>query len=104
MCGILGVARAVRKHLSIDPEARAAVGLLPPMASVLGGIAAMEALKCLGGFIPSDALGQILEVNLIALGATSRRVLKVPRCPDCSEQSRRAPMALTHGPQIPDRS
>lgn len=97
------VARAVRKHLSIDPEARAATGLLPPMPGVLGRVAAMEALKCLGGFIASDTIGQILEINLIAFGATSRRVLKIPRCPDCSEQSRRAPTALTHGPQIPDR-
>lgn len=97
------LARAVRQHLSASPEARASVGLLSPMPDVVGRIAAMEAAKHIGGFVPADALGRVLEINLLAFGAGARRVLKIPRCPDCGEQNRRAPTALTHGPQIPDR-
>lgn len=95
--------RAIRAHMSADPEAAHSVGLLPPIAGAVGEIAAMEVIKFLGGFLPTDAVGRIIQINLMSFSSAVRRVLKVPRCPDCSDQNRRAPMALWRGPQITQR-
>jgi len=95
------VARAVREHLAENAEARAGVGLLPPMAALLGDVAALEIAKQLGGFAPSDATGRVLEINLVSFGSAVRRVLKIPRCPECGEVMRRGSLALTLEPQIP---
>lgn len=97
------VRRAVRERITVDPDARAATGLLPPMAGILGEVAAMEVAKLLGQFVPSDAVGRLIEVNLVSFRSTVRRVLKIPRCPDCSDAVRRAPMTVAAGPQIPHR-
>jgi bacteriocin biosynthesis cyclodehydratase domain-containing protein len=94
------VRRAVRRHITGDPEAAQSIGFLPPMASVVGEIAAMQVLACLGEFVPIDVVGRIIEIGLVSFHSAVRRVLKVPRCPDCSEQARRAPIAVTTGPQI----
>jgi bacteriocin biosynthesis cyclodehydratase domain-containing protein len=94
------LARAVRARVTSDPEARMTVGLLSPMPSVLGEIATLEAVRALGQFMPADSVGRIIEINLVSFSSTMRRVLKIPRCPDCSELTRRAPMAMTRGPQI----
>jgi hypothetical protein len=77
--------------------------MLPPMAAIVGQIAAMEAAKALGGFAPPDAVGRSIEVNLVSFQTSVRRVLKVPRCPDCSRVMRRTARVLEHGPQIPYR-
>lgn len=78
-------------------------GLLPPMAAVVGEIAAVEVVKALGGFAPPDAVGRQIEINLVSFAARVRRVLKVPRCPDCSDVMARTPVALAVGPRIPYR-
>lgn len=95
------VSRAVRLHVNADPAARAGAGLLPPMAGILGEIAAMEIAKFLADFMPSDAVGRQIEINLVSFSSAVRRVLKIPRCPECSDAMRRAPAALTVGPAIP---
>jgi bacteriocin biosynthesis cyclodehydratase domain-containing protein len=92
--------RRVRRHISENAAAREGTGLLPPMAGVVGEIAAMEVGKAIGGFVPSDTVGRLIEVNLVSFQSKVRRVLKVPRCPDCSEVMARSSMTLTHGPQI----
>ena len=46
----------------------------------------MEALKFLAGYPPCDVAGRMIELNLISFSATVRRILKVPRCPDCSDE------------------
>ena len=97
------IGRAIRKHITNDLAARQTTGFLSPMPSVLGEIATMEVVKCLGEFVPSDTVGRLIEINLVAFSSAVRRVLKIPRCPDCSDQTVRAPMALTRGPQIPQR-
>jgi bacteriocin biosynthesis cyclodehydratase domain-containing protein len=94
-------ARAVREHISGNPQGRSTTGLLPPMAAVLGEIAAIEVTKFIAGFPPSDTVGRIIEMNLVSFGSTVRRVLKIPRCPDCSEVMQKATRAVTVGPQIP---
>jgi bacteriocin biosynthesis cyclodehydratase domain-containing protein len=92
--------RSVRRHISEHSEAREATGLLPPMAGVVGEIAAMEVAKAVGNFVPSDTVARLIEINLVSFQSKVRRVLKVPRCPDCSEVMARSSMTLTHGPQI----
>jgi bacteriocin biosynthesis cyclodehydratase domain-containing protein len=95
-------ARAVRRGLSEMPAAtRTAAGVVPPMTSSAGALLAMEVLKALSGFAPSDAVGRHIELNLVAFGSHVRRVLKVPRCPDCCDSMRRKPTAMLAGPQIP---
>jgi bacteriocin biosynthesis cyclodehydratase domain-containing protein len=97
------LSNAIRSHMASELEARPGPGMLPPMASILGEIAAMEVAKSLGGFAPTDSVGRSIEINLVSFRSTVRRVLKVPRCPDCSELTRQGAKVLTHGPQIPYR-
>jgi len=93
--------RAVRDHISGDPQGRSTTGFLPPMAAVLGEVAAMEMIKFIAGFPPCDTVGRIIEMNLVSFASAVRRVLKIPRCPDCSEMMNKATRALTLGPLIP---
>lgn len=95
------IARAVRRHMSGIARPGMSTGLLPPMANVLGEIAAMEIVKHLGQFVPVDTVGRTIEINLVSFSAVTRRVLKVPRCPECSDVMLRSAAAVTHGPQIP---
>lgn len=94
------ISAVVRTHLQHHPEAARTTGLLPPMAGVVGEVAALEVAKLLGGFAPVDCVGRLIEVNLVSFRSKVRRVLKVPRCPDCGEPARRAPRVVAHGPQI----
>jgi bacteriocin biosynthesis cyclodehydratase domain-containing protein len=95
-------ARAVREYISRDPQKRCNTGLLPPMAAVLGEIAALEMIKFVAGFPPCDTAGRIVEMNLVSFASVVRRVLKVPRCPDCSDAMQKPTRALTVGPLIPN--
>jgi len=92
--------RALREHTALAPEVAASTGLLPPMAAVVGQVAAIEVAKALGGFAPSDAVGRSIELNLVSFRSDVRRVLKVPRCPDCGQDSRHARRVVLSGPQI----
>jgi bacteriocin biosynthesis cyclodehydratase domain-containing protein len=73
------------------------------LTAVCGRIAAMEVLKFLTGCAPSGAVGRSIEVSPRTLALFPRRVLKRPRCPDCSEIARRRIPAVMEGPQIPNR-
>jgi bacteriocin biosynthesis cyclodehydratase domain-containing protein len=88
------VSRAVASEATVDPAGRASAGFLPPMAGIVGEIAAIEAVKAIAGFVPSDAVGRLIEINLLSFSAAVRRVLKVPRCPDCSEAMARSSRIL----------
>ncbi len=95
------VSTAIRERLAELPDAARSTGMLPPMAGVLGEIAAVEVVKLLTGFAPNDTVAHAVEINLVSFQTAVRRVLKVPRCPDCGEVSVRGPRVLTVGPQIP---
>ena len=58
-------------------------GYLPPMASVLGDIAAMELVKFYSGALPGSKVGKLIEVDLMKPALATRNVLKVPRCRVC---------------------
>ena len=88
------VSRAVASEATVDPAGRASAGFLPPMAGIVGEIAAIEAVKAIAGFVPSDAVGRLIQINLLSFTAVVRRVLKVPRCPDCSEAMARSSRVL----------
>ncbi|MDP8909163.1 MAG: TOMM precursor leader peptide-binding protein [Chloroflexota bacterium] len=92
--------RALRRRVAEDAAVGAASGLLTPMASVVAQIAVMEVAKELGGFAPVDAVGRSIEINLVSFRSSVRRVLKVPRCPDCGEPARRTSRTMFSGIQI----
>jgi bacteriocin biosynthesis cyclodehydratase domain-containing protein len=75
----------------------------PSSAALLGHIAAMEVMKYLAGAPPSDVIGLSIRLDLDPLEGTVRRVLKAPRCPDCSDVARSGAPAVLAGPQIPMR-
>ncbi len=60
------------------------VGFLPPMASSLGDIAALELIKFFAFGTPFWRAGTLIEVNLLRPDITARKVLKMPRCPVCT--------------------
>jgi thiazole/oxazole-forming peptide maturase SagC family component len=65
-------------------EGQAVIGSHETMASILGQISAFELLKAYSGVMPARKIGTLIEVNLLATQLTSRRVLKIPRCPVCA--------------------
>lgn len=93
--------RAVRQYVARDPDLRYGAGFLPPMAGAVGEIAAMEIIKCLTGVAPPDTIAHLIEINLVSFASSVRRVLKIPRCPDCSETMQHASRAITTGSLIP---
>jgi thiazole/oxazole-forming peptide maturase SagC family component len=97
------ISQSIRVHMTTVPEARPGTGMVPPMAGILGQIAAMEVVKWLGGHAPSDVMSRLIEINVVSFRSSIRRVLKVPRCPDCSRVMRHTLRVLEHGPQIPYR-
>ena len=73
-------------------EGQSVIGFHPSMASILGDLAAFELTKFFSGVLPGWNVGTILEINLLSTRMTSRKVLKVPRCPVCSPLLTRTPI------------
>lgn len=69
-------------------EGQKIAGYHPSMASVLGDITAVELIKFYSRALPLWKVGRVVEVNLIAGNITTRKVLRVPRCPVCSSMVR----------------
>jgi bacteriocin biosynthesis cyclodehydratase domain-containing protein len=74
-------------------------GFLPPMASVAGQIAGMEAVKYLSG-LPVTTTGHVIEMSLVPFRCDVRRVLRVPRCPMCSGVTRQGAPIVAVDPQL----
>lgn len=72
-----------------------AIGFLPPMADVLGGIAAIEAVKYWLNSRRFDSVGHMLEVDLLTSAMTRRKVLKIPRCRVCAATGKQASTRLS---------
>jgi bacteriocin biosynthesis cyclodehydratase domain-containing protein len=89
------VHRLLRQHGNSDGGA----GFLPPMPSVAGQIAGMEAVKYLGG-LPVTTTGQVIEMSLVPFRCDVRRVLRVPRCPMCSGVTRQGAPTVAVDPQL----
>jgi bacteriocin biosynthesis cyclodehydratase domain-containing protein len=58
-------------------------GYLPPMASILGDLAALELVKFYSQSLPGSRVGSLIEIDLMEPSLKSRKLLKVPRCPVC---------------------
>jgi len=93
------VVLAERQYLKSHPALRDGSGLLPPMAGVVGDIAAMEGVKLIVGMTSRSLAGHQIEINLVTFAARVRRVLKLPRCPDCSDRMWRSAVAQMDGPR-----
>jgi bacteriocin biosynthesis cyclodehydratase domain-containing protein len=65
-------------------ESQSVAGFHPAMASVLGDLAALELSRFYGGWALPRVVGALIEVNLVGLKMTTRRVLRVPRCRVCA--------------------
>ena len=63
---------------------------LPPMASILGELAALEIVRFCSGVIPGVRTAVMTEVDLLRPELTTRRLLKVPRCRVCGPLTLRA--------------
>ena len=69
-------------------EGQRVVGFHPAMASILGDIAVMELVKFFTRTLQLWNVGALIEVNMLKTEMKSRKVLKVPRCPVCSEMNK----------------
>src|SRR5207244_11448921 len=56
---------------------------LPPMTSLLGDLLALEAIKLVTRYAPSELLGRQLVQNLVSLETTRHTVVRMPWCPVC---------------------
>ncbi len=75
------VRRAVER---VAPAGRDVAGFHPTMVSVLANLAAFELVRFYGECFPGQRGGVLVEMNLLTTTVTTRRVLKLPRCPSCS--------------------
>ena len=64
------------------------------MASALGDVAALELTKHYGYGWASAAVGNTIEMNLLAATMVSRPILKVPGCPVCSSLNSRGRLEI----------
>lgn len=60
------------------------VGFHPTMSSVLGNIAAFELARFHSQVPRGSLVGSLTEIDLISGHMTTRKLLKIPRCPSCS--------------------
>ena len=75
---------ALYSHWKRSAQAPTAWPSLPPVASVAGGMLALDVVRVLGGGHRSAVAGRLLDVDLQTLNTRSHEILKLPRCPDCS--------------------
>jgi bacteriocin biosynthesis cyclodehydratase domain-containing protein len=75
-----------------------AIGYLQPMARAAADFAAIDLLKILSTPLPGGRIGRIVEVDLMGPATTTRDLLKVPRCPVCSEVAVQVPEPAVEAP------
>lgn len=63
---------------------------LPPMASMLGELAALELVRFGSGVVAGGRTGVMTEVDMLRPELSTRRLLKVPRCRVCGPLTRRS--------------
>jgi len=80
-------------------EGQSIIGFHPSMCAILGHVAAMELTKFYAN-IPTWRVGKLITINLLATDMTIHTVLKVPRCPVCTNLNRKAPRTLMSRVQI----
>lgn len=92
----LDIHRQLRRE---SPQSDDGAGYLPPMLAVAAQIAATEGIKHLSG-LPVTTAGRVIELSLVPYRSSVRRVLRVPRCPECSGAARQGSPVVAHGSQL----
>jgi bacteriocin biosynthesis cyclodehydratase domain-containing protein len=72
-----------------DPSTVEAYGALPAFAAIASQWATLEATKFLSRFTAPALAGNVLRIDFIRCTTEVHRVLRVPRCPECSPLARR---------------
>jgi bacteriocin biosynthesis cyclodehydratase domain-containing protein len=72
-----------------DPSSVEAYGALPAFAAIASQWAALEATRYLSRFSAPVLAGNVLHIDFVRCRTELRRVLRVPRCPECSPLVRR---------------
>ncbi|MBI5030473.1 MAG: TOMM precursor leader peptide-binding protein [Chloroflexi bacterium] len=75
-------------------EGQHLAGFHPSMASILGDLATIELTKFYSRALPLWKVGSVMEINLLAGRIDSRKVLRVPRCPACSNLIHRSSTSI----------
>jgi bacteriocin biosynthesis cyclodehydratase domain-containing protein len=65
-------------------------GRLPHFPTVLAGLAATEVIKLVTQCYPPSTYGRVVVVDLLTAETEAHDVLRVPRCPACGRNDRRA--------------
>jgi bacteriocin biosynthesis cyclodehydratase domain-containing protein len=81
---------------SFKPFAKLA-GVHPLILATVANVAAFEITRFFSP-IPRKKVGSVIEINLLDSSMTSRKVLKVPRCPVCSSSVNRPSTAAFENP------
>jgi ribosomal protein S12 methylthiotransferase accessory factor len=61
-----------------------------PLAAILGGLLALEAVRLLSGFGLPQTVSQVLRVDFLGERPSMHRLLRFPRCPSCGAAPRGA--------------
>jgi bacteriocin biosynthesis cyclodehydratase domain-containing protein len=81
--------RAYLAWTARDPSTVEAYGALPAFAAIASQWAALEATRYLARFSPPVLTGNVLHIDFVRCRTELHRVLRVPRCPECSPLTRR---------------
>ncbi len=74
---------------SLAFEGQAVVAYHPAMLSVLADLAVMELSKCFGRGMAAYQVGTMVRINLTLPEISNHRILRLPRCPVCSDLNTR---------------
>jgi molybdopterin-synthase adenylyltransferase len=71
------------------------------MAAILGHVAAFELFRFYSTRIPGFRSGTVLEIDLLGSAFTSRRLLKIPRCPVCGVGRKHSKISIERNTEMP---
>jgi bacteriocin biosynthesis cyclodehydratase domain-containing protein len=85
-------------NLASPPAAEGDAAAAPgPLAACVGSLLALEAVRLVSGFAQPQSVGRILLLDFFAAEMASRRILRLPNCPDCGYGDRRLPAISVAG-------
>lgn len=76
--------RSYLARVTDDSSTLQAYGRLPAFTSLTSQWVVLDAIKYLSGFLVPTLIGQILRVDFVGYRTTLHRVLRLPRCAQCS--------------------
>jgi bacteriocin biosynthesis cyclodehydratase domain-containing protein len=76
--------RSYLARITDDSSTLQAYGRLPAFTSLTSQWVVLDAIKYLSGFLVPTLIGQMLRVDFLGYRTTLHRVLRLPRCAQCS--------------------